>query len=218
VTLSISRGNNQESEKPTSEFEYRLFSPSKHRYEMPNIWQLVAGNLAANGDVHPEIAMKAAKDSEFDFHESTNVVSIIHESGRLAGTFSMTLDSELGMPVSKHFDGDLAFLRKRYRLMNGWRFSMSPLFQSSILRQRTMALFKQFVLMNEADAFVIYYNKRLEGYYRRLFTGRVVASKSISFDGKNDLPVNMMICETSENPPDLKFIHAGDFYDYAMVN
>lgn len=199
-------------------FEYRIFNPNRQPYQMPSIWQLVAGNLAANGDVHPENAMAAAKDAVFDTSELTRVVSIFHESGRLAGTFSYTLDSEKdGMPVSHHFQDELSFLRLRYRLVNGWRFSMSPLYQSAVLRQRTMALFKKLVQVSESDGFVIYYNQRLDAYYQRLFNGRIVATKSISFDGHAELPVSMMVCETADNTPDPKFLSDGVLYDDALV-
>lgn len=184
---------------------------------MPAIWQLVAGNLAANGDVHPDKAMDAAKDASFDASNTTRVVAILHQSGRLAGTFSYTVDSEQGMPVGHHFEQELSFLRSRYRLVNGWRFSMSPLFQSSVLRQRTMALFKQVVQLNGADGFVIYYNQRLDAYYRRMFKGRVVATKRISFDGHAHLPVNMMICDTDDNIADPKYLSDGVLDDDALV-
>ena len=142
VTLSLVKSVSPEPVVDTNMFEYRLISPSKQHYEMPSIWQLVAGNLAANGDVHPETAMKAAKDNEFDFHDNTRVVAIIHETGRLAGSFSYTLDGDQGMPISKHFGEELSFIQQNQKLINGWRFSMSPLFQSSILRRRSMTLYK----------------------------------------------------------------------------
>jgi len=198
-------------------FNYRLLAPSKHRYEMPSIWQLVAGNLAANGDVKPDAAMKAAKDAYFDHHDSTRVVSIRHSSGRLAGTFSVTMDSKEGMPVTNHFEQELNFLRKKYRMVNGWRFSMSPLFHEPYLRQRTLTLFKQLVGIYEADAFVIYFNERLSGYYSRYFNGRVIASKTISFDGRNELPVSLLLCESRQNPPNPQYMHNGALYEGTMV-
>ncbi|WP_196157015.1 hypothetical protein [Reinekea sp. G2M2-21] len=200
------------------EFHYQLIDPQQQKYRMQTIWQLVAGNLAANGDVLPSDAMNAAKDPDYDFINHTRVVVIQHSSGRLAGTFSVTLDGDHGMPVSRHFDSELSFLRRKHRLINGWRFSMSPLYQGAILRQRTFTLFKQLVCLNDADAFVIYYNQRLEKYYHRLFNGRVVASKSISFDGHHSLPVNLMLCQASDNPPDPRYMHDGALYEADLVS
>jgi hypothetical protein len=217
VTLSVVKTGTPASIASSDAFEYRLINPSKHHFEMPSVWQLVAGNLAANGDVHPEVAMKAAKDKTFDFHDKTRVVSIYHESGRLAGTFSFTMNGEAGMPISKHFADEISSIQQQLTLLNGWRFSMSPLYQSAALRLRSMTLYKQLVQLNGADAFVIYYNKRLEGYYRRIFNGHVEASKSISFDGSNELTVNMMVCKTSDNRPDYRYFHHEVAHEHALV-
>jgi hypothetical protein len=135
----------------------------------------------------------------------------------LAGTFSFTLNSEAGMPISKHFGDEIRSIQKQFTLLNGWRFSMSPLYQSALLRLRSMTLYKQLVQLNGVDAFVIYYNKRLEGYYRRIFNGHVEASKSISFDGRNELIVNMMVCETSNNRPDSRYFHHEVAHEHALV-
>lgn len=204
---------------PTADatYQHEWLNPCHDHHRMPSIWQLVAGNYAAMGDVKPEDAMAAAHDGVFDRHSHTRVVQIKHESGRLAGTFSVTLDSDDGMPITRHFHNDLTFLRRKYRLVNGWRFSMSPLYQSAALRQRTFALFKHFAHCNDADAFVIYFNERLTGYYNRQFNGRVIAQKSISFDGQKQLPVNLMLCHTADNVPNPKYLSAGDSHEDAMV-
>ena len=200
-----------------SDFEYQLCKPYQDSRTLSSVWQLVAANLAANGDVLPQDAFAAAQCSDFDFSIHTSVISIRHTSGWLAGTFSLTLDSDSGMPVTQHFDRELKFIRRKYRVINGWRFSMSPLFQSAVLRQRSFALFKQLVRLNDADAFVIYYNKRLDAYYQRLFSGRVMSSKTISFDGHNALPVNLMLCAASDNPPDPRYMHDGAKYEKDLV-
>ena len=207
--------NRSDSSQP--EFEYQLWRPFEDARGLASVWQLVAGNLASSGDVLPQDAMAAAQSADYDYSSQTQVITINHKSGRLAGTFSLTIDSDDGMPVTSHFDNELAFLRRKYRLINGWRFSMSPLFQSAILRQRSFTLFKQLVRLNDADAFVIYYNKRLEAYYHRLFNGRVLTSKSISFDGHHELPVNLMLCKAIDNPPDPKYIHDGAKYEKQLV-
>ncbi len=198
------------------EFEYQLVDPLYAQYEMQDVWQLAANNLIANGDVTPVAAMHAVKDPDFDFHALTRVVNIRHREGLLVGTFSITLNSEQGMPVSRYFREEIYQLCKSYRLINGWRFSMSRLSNAGILRIRTMSLFKQLCWMTFADAFVIYYNKRLQRYYDRQFNGRVIGERCISFDGENRLPVRLMLCEAIHNQPNLKIISQGAENEHSM--
>lgn len=191
------------------EFTYDIITPSQEIHRLEPVWHLMATNLAATGDVHPEKAWDAAMDREFDESDCTRVVTIRHASGRLAGTYSLTMDSQEGMPILHHFERELTLMRRKYRLLNGWRFAMSPFYRSGRLRQRSMTYFKQLVAHYQADAFVIYYNERLEGYYHRLFTGRVLGSKAISLDGHSDVRVNVMLCETQDNLPNPAHIHKG---------
>jgi hypothetical protein len=197
-------------------FQYQLLNPAADVHLMRPIWQLVAGNLAAMGDVLPHNAMQVAKDDRYDQTENTRVVAIYHESGRLAGTFSLTLDGDSGLPVEGHFEDTLQALRRELRLLNGWRFAMSPLYQSARLRQRSFAYFKQLVTLYEADAFVLYFNERLSGYYHRQFKGRVIDQRSISFDGSASLNVNLMVCLSKDNPPNTDYLSDAMPYEYAM--
>lgn len=199
-----------------NEFEYRSINPVTQSYEMPTIWELVAGNLASNGYVTAASALAVAKDTTYDFQQSTRVVSILHESGRLAGTFSLTLNSDAGMPVARYFKDEVQKLEQRYRLINGWRFSMSPTFQSSILRARSNALYHQLVRLNDADASVLYFHQRLLGYYRRIFNGHVLATKTVSLDGNTPLPVCMMLCFSADNEPNPQYMHQGLSYEHAI--
>ncbi len=199
-----------------SQFKYQVVHPSDTK-DLSKVWQLVAGNMAHMGDVHPVDAMDAAKDTIFDHHKNTRVITIKDGVGRLVGTFSMTVDSDNGMPVLHHFNEELVFLRKKYRLVNGWRFSMHPLYQNANLRLSSFALFKQLIVLSGADAFVLYFNERLARYYSRYFNGRIVASKVISFDGINKLPVSLMVCESINNFPDREYIQDGGKYADSMV-
>lgn len=198
-------------------FQYQLLNPVIETHRMMPIWQLVAGNLAAMGDVLPQNAMLAAQDNMFDSCVNTRVVGIRHQSGRLAGTFSLTLDGHSGLPVEAHFQESLSQLRQNYRLVNGWRFAMSPLYQSGRLRQRSFAYFKQLVTLYDADAFVLYFNERLSGYYQRQFNGQIVDQSRISFDGSKSLAVNLMVCLTADNPPNIQYLSDSMPYEHSMV-
>jgi hypothetical protein len=198
-------------------FKYQLIDRQNYRREMPGLWQFVAANLVAQGDVQLSDALSAAKSDQFDPCPETKIIKIFGEEGLMVGTFSVTLDSDSGMPVAEHFSAELAFLRKKYRLINGWRFSMLPNARSASLRNRTFAIFKSLASENQADAIVLYFNQRLDRYYSRFFNGRIIATKNISFDGVNELPVSLFVGEVKDNQPDIKYLNEGDVHENAMV-
>lgn len=190
-----------------SQFQYELINQQNYSREIPSVWQFVAANLVAKGDVQVADALSAAKSDLFDHCPETRVIKIFGEDRRMIGTFSVTLDSDIGMPVSQHFGSELTFLRKKYQLINGWRFSMLPIPQSALLRKRTFGIFKSLALENQADAIVLYFNQRLDRYYSRFFNGRIIATKKISFDGIHELPVSLFVGEVKDNLPDTDFLN-----------
>lgn len=198
-------------------FHYQLINPASFQQEMPTIWNFVAANLASQGDVSLENAISAAKSEKYDEHANTRIIKICGKDQRMVGTFSLTKDSQEGMPVADHFEQELVFLRKKHSLINGWRFSMLPLPSATQLRNRTFAIFKLLVEQSSADAFALYFNKRLDKYYQRYFNGQIVATKTISFDGINELPVSLFIGESSNNPPEEKYLHEGAMYENPVV-
>jgi hypothetical protein len=185
---------------------------------MDALHRLAAANLAMEGDVTPENALAAVKDPVFDAHPNTHVISISHESGRLAGTFSFTLDGPDGMPVSRYFDSELDELRQQGDLLNAWRFSMSPLFHSALLRKQSFEYFWAQAGAFGVETVVLYFNERLLNFYKRKMIGEVVASKTISFDGNAQLPVLLYACPLSinlANQPNQK--NGGTSNDFSMV-
>ncbi|TCS43089.1 N-acyl amino acid synthase FeeM domain-containing protein [Reinekea marinisedimentorum] len=192
-----------------SRFQYELINQQNYSQEMPGIWQFVAANLAAQGDVEIADALTAAKSEHFDPHPETRVIKIFGQDRRMVGTFSVTMDSDRGMPVTHYFADELAFLRKKYRMVNGWRFSMLPIPDAALLRNRTFAIFKSLAMQDQADAIVLYFNERLNRYYSRFFNGRVIATKTISFDGINELPVSLFVGEVKDNQPEMKYLLEG---------
>lgn len=182
-------------------YQYQIINPSQDPAAMRPVQQLAAANLAAGGDVTPTRAMEAASDPDFDVSDQTRTVRIHHSSGHLAGSFSATRDGDAGMPVLRHFSQELVFLRRKHRLVNGWRFTMSPRFQSALLRRTSTNLFLHLVQEMDADAFVLYFNDRLLNYYKRMFHGRVLASTTATLDGQVPLPVSLMLCEAADNRP-----------------
>lgn len=187
-------------------YQYQIINPRREPMAMGAVQQLAAANLAAGGDVTPTRALEVAADPEFDACDQTRTVVIRHRSGHLAGSFSATCDGELGMPILRHFSRELIFLRRKHRLVNGWRFTMSPRFQSALLRRTSTNLFLHLVQEMDADAFVLYFNDRLLNYYKRMFNGRVLASTTTTLDGQVEVPVSLMLCEAAENRPVIDFL------------
>ncbi|EAR08972.1 6-phosphofructokinase [Reinekea sp. MED297] len=188
------------------DFQFQIIDPAQESQTMYDVQRLAAANLAAEGDVSPQRAMEVARDPNFDDSHQTRTVLIRHKSGHLAGSFSVTRDGDEGMPVLRHFERDLVFLRRKHRLANGWRFMMSPRYQSALLRRTSTNLFLHMVQQLDADAFVLYFNDRLVNYYRRMFSGRVMASTVITLDGQIEVPVSLMVCETAQNRPVMDYL------------
>ena len=188
------------------EYQYQIIDPCQQPMAMYDVQRLAAANLAAQGDVSPMRAMEVARDPAFDASHQTRTVLIRHTSGHLAGSFSVTRDGDEGMPVLRHFAQDLVFLRRKHQLANGWRFMMSPRFQSALLRRTSTNLFLHLVQQMDADAFTLYFNNRLINYYRRMFNGRVMASTVITLDGQTEVPVSLMVCEAAQNRPVLDYL------------
>lgn len=180
-------------------FRYSRLNPNHKPTHMDQLHQLAAANLLMEGDVTPENALAAVTDPVFDAHPKTHIISIEHESGRLAGTFSFTIDNDDGMPVNRHFANEINELRSKGTLLNAWRFSMSPLFHSALLRKQSFEYFWAQAGTFKVDTVVLYFNERLLNFYKRKMIGEVVGSKTISFDGHAQLPVLLYACPLDVN-------------------
>lgn len=198
-------------------FSYSRLNPSQQVSEMDKLHRLAAANLLMEGDVTPENALAAVSDSVFDAHPKTHVISIAHESGRLAGTFSFTLDSADGMPVSRHFENEINELRAQGSLLNAWRFSMSPLFHSALLRKQSFEYFWAQAGTFNVETVVLYFNERLLNFYKRKMIGEVVGSKTISFDGHAQLPVLLYACPLEVNLANQPKYKGGVAHELALV-
>lgn len=200
------------------DFRYRILQPHETTV-LQRIHQLVAANLVTAGDVSVERAMSVAADDRFDRHQDTIIVVIEDASGRLAGTYSFTKVINNDAPIFRHFSGlDLPNDSQR-SWVNGWRFSMSPLFQGPQLRLQTLKVVWLVCLLQQVDDFVLYFNERLLAYYQRLLIGEEMARTSMSFDGQRHLPVVAMRCPVSANAEKHSLtIREGGAHELAMVS
>lgn len=180
------------------EFRYRILQPHETAL-LQRIHQLVAANLVTAGDVSVERAMSAAADERFDHHLGTTIVVIEDASGRLAGTYSFTKVIDNDAPIYRHFRRSEMSNDNHRSWLNGWRFSMSPLFQGPQLRLQTLKVVWLVCLLEQVDDFVLYFNERLLAYYQRLLIGEEMARTMMSFDGQTRLPVIAMRCPVLAN-------------------
>ncbi|MFC3700768.1 hypothetical protein ACFOND_03870 [Reinekea marina] len=212
-----SQHTESETDSRIQTFKYARLQPGSHLARLDRLHRMAAANLSMEGDVTPEKALQAVQDPVFDDHDHTHIISIEHQSGRLAGTFSFTLDGVDGMPVSRHFEDDIAQLRQQHRLLNAWRFSMSPLFHSALLRKQSFEYFWAQAGTFNVDTVVLYFNERLLNFYKRKMVGEVVASKTISFDGKAQLPVLLYACPLEENLAKQPIYDGGVSNEFSVV-
>lgn len=201
----------------TQTFKYSRLQPRQQLPHLDRLHRMAAANLSMEGDVTPEKALQAVQDPLYDDHDQTHIISIEHNSGRLAGTFSFTVDSTAGMPVCRHFDQEIEQLRQHYSLLNAWRFSMSPLFHSALLRKQSFEYFWAQAGTFNVDTVVLYFNERLLNFYKRKMIGEVVASKTITFDGKAELPVLLYACPLDVNLANQPNVAGGVSNEFSVV-
>jgi len=130
-----------------------------------------------------------------------NTTTIIAEkNGKIIGTNSMTVDSEVGLHTDKYFKKETDKLRKdtSKKIGSSWRIATHKDFRSNIMLLLDLIEKSVNVAIDmKIDTCLYIFAKKHEGFYKKLLNAELIAEKKCFID--DGLEVNLVLMKTETN-------------------
>ncbi len=161
---------------------------------LDEIYRLTHDTFVLSGEIVPQDNSMISTCPHLDSHSNTIVV-IAEQEGKIIGTITATIDSEMGLNMDKWFDKEIAEHRTSDsdKLGAAWRLATAPAFRGSrrlIIDLITTAI--ECLIESGCTLCFFALMSKHTRFYRRLMDAQIIRTKDVSFDEAIPMELNLM--------------------------